>query len=488
MKKSLIALTVASVAASSAFAVDLDDPTSAGTAEYASEINIAGTGIEVVTTETASAEVGFSVTDATSRYFNFTLTNGGSYVDDPSIAFTNTTCTGAATGGQISITKSAGGGGSDLVLFEVATDPGTVICNDATVALSFNAGTDPNLGLAGTTSISYTLYSNPDQTGVLATAGPNVLATFDNATSVGVATVLDSDGAENAVEAPKLIEVADDSLNFQGGGLFTALGTIYATLVPAPIPTLADGSTPTYTSFVATHEIIVDGDFSAAENVFLFVDDGTATCATAGGTVPATINTALDQAVFAPTVTAGGVGTLTTDGPDTGATICLEVDGTTVIEEGPYMGTYDPVAQTGFTVDTVMFDLATLGNTGTTIEVNLTLTPSNAGGVYRNLIRVTNPTSTTGRVFMRMINDAGESSPTVDLGEVTGGSNLVVGQGSSPQMNINTIYDAVRVADPTFEVGAAPSNKLRTIITGEFGDMDVQTYTVSQDSNSFSTF
>ncbi len=486
MKKSLIALTVASAAASTAYAqVDLDDPTSSGSAIYASEIDVSGTGVEVNTTETAFAEVGFSVTDATSRYFSFALSNGGNFVDDPSIAFANTTCANAATANEIAITKSAGGDGNSDVLFEVATDPTRVICNDATVTLSFNAGTDANLGLAGTTEVSYTLFSNPDQTGVLASAGPNTFARFSPAVAIGT-TTLTGGAADDATEVPRLIEVADDSLNFEGGGVDTALGSLFVALND-PTPFDTDGAAITMADILTSHTVEIAGDFSAADAVTLHLDsDGTTECGVTAPVFTATLNTDMNVATFAPPV--GEVGDLSTDGVETAATVCLEVTGSDVINEGTYIGTYKPVDASGYTLDDAVFTLGALDNTGTTIELNLTLTPRPSGGVYRNLIRVTNTSSNSGRVFFRMVNDAGESSPTVTLGEVTGGTDIVVSEGSSPQVNIDAIYAAVQAADPTFMVGAAPSNKLRTIVTGEFGSMDVQTYTVSTDNTTFSTF
>jgi hypothetical protein len=289
------------------------------------------------------------------------------------------------------------------------------------------------------------------------------------------------------VEAPRLIEVADDSLNFQGGGLDSALGSLFAADVASP-PLLADGSTASIGAILASHTIEIDGDFTAAADVSLVLDAGGATCGVTAPLISATLNADMNQAVFAPSPV-GEVGDVGADGVDVAATVCINVTGTDVIEEGSYSGTYKPVAGTGFTASDVPFTLGALDNTGTTITLNLTLTPRTEGGVYASFFRVTNPTSTEGRVFMRLINDEGESSATIDMEDVyVDGVNTVPGQGSSRQFDIDAVYAAVQLADPTFSIGDSPRRKLRTVITGEFGSMDVQTYTVSTDETSFSTF
>lgn len=374
----------------------------------------------------------------------------------------------------------------DFVLFEINATTTTPVPNDAIVTMSFGAAT-PNLGLAGTTEVSYELFEfgAGGGNGSLASAGPNTLASFSPTLTVGT-TGVTGGAAMTPVEAPRLIEVADDSLNFQGGGLDSALGSLFAADVASP-PLLADGSTSTIGAILASHSIEIDGDFTAAASVGLVLDSGGSVC---NGTydVTATLNTDMNQALFEPSPV-GEVGDVSVDGVETAATICMQATGADVIEEGSYSGTYKPVAGSGFTVSDVPFALGALDNTGTTITLNLTLTPRPEGGAYANFFRVTNPTSTEGRVFIRLINDLGESSVTIDMEDVyMDGMNTVPGEGSSRQFNIDDVYAAVQLADPTFAVGAGPLAKLRTVITGEFGSMDVQTYTVSTDETTFSTF
>ncbi len=474
MKKSLIALTVAGAAASTAYAVDLDVPTSVGAVNYASEITLAGTGVEVATTETVDATIGFTITNTAPRFFRYDLTNGATFVGDPTLTVPGTTA----------IVTSSGGDGESFVLFEVAAT--ATVPNTTVASLSFAAPPTASLGLAGSTTVQYQLFEfgAGGGNGLLASAGPNTLAGFTPALSVATSAVTGA-ASTTPVEAPLDIEVADDSLNFEGGGLITSLGSFYVAEV-ATQPSLLDGTPADIEDIVASHSIEVDGDFSAADSVYLVANAGATTCA-AGTPIPGTINMAGDQVTFAPSPVAP-LGTLGATGPTSVVTLCMEVDGTTVIPEASYTATYMPVAATGFTVADVPLTLASLGNTGQTQVLNLTLTPADEGGVYRNFIRVSNTSGTAGRVFFRMVNDAGDTSPTVTMAEVTGGTDTVGAQGSSQQININDIYAAIQAADPTFEVGAAPANKLRTVVTGEFGSMDVQTYTVSIDGNSFSTF
>jgi hypothetical protein len=485
MKKSLIALTVASAAASTAYAVDLDDPTSVGAVNYASEITLSGTGVEVATAETVDATIGFTVTSTAPRFFRYDLTNGASFVGNPVL-----TVPGAA-----GIVTSAGGDGEAFVLFEVAAT--ATVPNTTVASLAFSAAPPTaSLGLNGSTTVQYQMFEfgAGGGNGLLASAGPNTLAAFTPALTVATSTVT-GPASTAAVEATKDIEVAANSLEFEATGgtttLFTSLGSLRVAEVNNT-PSLLDGSVATIGAILSSHSIEVDGDFTWAANVFLALDatgGSNLVCETSGspGLLAGTINTAGDQVTFAP-ATVAELGDVGASGTTAVVNVCVEADGTTAINEGDYTGTYLPVAATGFTVADVPFNLNSLGNTGQTQILNLTLSPTSDGGVYRNFVRVSNTSSTAGRVFFRLINDAGESSPTVTLGDVTGGSDIVVAQGSSQQININLIYAAVQAVDPTFSIGASPSNKLRTVVTGEFGSMDVQTYTVSLDNNTFSTF
>lgn len=481
MKKSLIALTVASAAATSAFAVDLNTPTSKGAVTYASEITISGTGIEVATAETVTAELGFTITSSAPRFIRYDLTNGASFVGDPTLSISV---------GAPGIVTSTGGDGESFVLFEVSST--TTIPNTAIATLSFAAPPTASLGLAGSTTVSYNMYEfgAGGGNGLLASAGPNSLASFSPALAVGTSATTGA-GSATPVEAPKDIEVADDSINFEGGGLFTALGSLYVANTD-PIPVTQAGADALIGTLLTSHEIELEGDFSAAENVYLVLDTGaggqTCSATPAPGLLGGDIATDTNSVLFEP-LAVSELGDIVAGDVTAVVTVCMEVDGETVIPEASYTGTYMPTAASGYTVADREFTLATLGNTGTTIPLNLQLTPTTEGGVYKNYFRVTNTSSTEGRVFFRLINDEGESSASIDMEEVySDGVNTVPGGGSSRQFDIDAVYAAVQAADPTFSVGDAPRRKLRTIVTGEFGSMEVQTYTVSSDETTFSTF
>ena len=478
MKKTLMALTVASVAANSALAVDLDDPTSIGKTIYASEITITGTGVEVGNTEAITNELGFTITPTAPRFIRYDLSTGASFVGNPVLTVP----------GSSGIVVSAGGAGESWVLFEVAS---TGVIANTTVASLTGALATPNFGVIGTTTAQYQMFEfgAGGGNGLLASAGPGIYTAFSPAHEVGTTTTNNAVAVESTLE----IEVALDSKKFVGGAVTTSLGNFYS--ADSPIgPVALDGVTVLgVTGVLASHTVEVDGDFSAAKAVTLVGSTSTSGCATSPVLATGTINTAMDQVVFAPTPV-GPVGSLsTTTGLDrtvlTSGQVCLTVDGTSIISESDYSAVYKPVAATGYTVSDVSFALNSLSNTGTTIDLNLQLTPSGEGGVYKNYFRVTNTSNNTGRVFMYLINDNGEASAVIDMEDVySDGVNTVVGQGSSRQFDIDAVYAAVQAADPTFSIGDAPRKKLRTIITGEFGSMDVQTYTVSTDETTFSTF
>jgi hypothetical protein len=487
MKKSLIALTVAGAVANYASAVDLDQSTSVGAINYASEITLVGTGVEVTTSETVTATIGFTVTPSAPRFFRYDLTNGATFVGNPTLTVPG------ATG----IVISTGGAGQSFVLFEVSATAATVP-NTTVATLSF-AAASPNLGLNGSTTIQYQMFEFGalGGNGLLASAGPNTLAAFTPTLTVGTSTVTGATSTA-AVEPTKLIEVAADSLAFEGTAgttAFTSLGSLFVADVATP-PFLIDGTTTaSVTNILASHSVDVYGDFSFAENVFLVLDPtggagSTNLCENTGspGILGGVISTLMDKVTFTPP-SVFELGDVGATGVTSVVNVCVQADGETLIPEGSYSGMYMPVANAGFTVSDVAFDLNSLANTGQTIILNLGLTPRPEGGVYAQFFRVTNTSSTRGRVFFRLINDQGESSTTIDMEDVyADGVNTVPGNGSSRQFNIDDVYAAVQAQDMTFSVGDAPRKKMRIVVTGEFGSMDVQTYTVSTDETTFATF
>ncbi|MEP5766273.1 MAG: hypothetical protein ABJ308_16865 [Halieaceae bacterium] len=466
----------------------MDDPKSTAKVVYASEIQIVGTGVEVASTETAFSEIGFTITDAAPRFFRYDLTGGATFVTNPTLAIdtAGTTSTAAAA-----IVQASGGAGEAFVLFEVSTAAAGNITGDAIATMSLGAAT-PNLGLAGSATIAYNLYEfgAGGGNGLLASAGPNTFAGFVPASTAGTAASVGA-APGTPVEQTKLIDVSLDSLLFESGVTgtdTTSLGSIY--LTDAPFGANDVTGTPVFRAGVTASSVTtVTGDFSAAKKVWLEAT----TCTASPGLMAGVISMAEDEVVF-PTSNTPNFGTTSvstggTQQVDTVANVCIQVNGTDPIPEAAYDGLYEPVAVTGYALSDTPLPLATLGNTGTTVFLNLQLTPAADGGQYKNYFRITNTSQTTGRVFMRLINDDGDTSAAIDMETIyNDGVNTVVGQGSSRQFDIDAVYAAVQLADPTFAIGASPTRKLRTVITGEFGSMDVQTYTVSTDQTTFSTF
>jgi len=169
--------------------------------------------------------------------------------------------------------------------------------------------------------------------------------------------------------------------------------------------------------------------------------------------------------------------------------ITMTVDGTSTIAPISYTGLYNVTAASNSDLaDKELGTLSTLSKNGATANANLVLTPSTEGGVFKNFIRVSNTSSITGDVFMRVYNDLGESVP-LDLSDIEGqSSNELIKNGSTALISVDAIYAAAQTKDSAFEVSGSDRNKLRLVIEGNFTTINADNVSVSRDNQSFSTF
>jgi hypothetical protein len=425
MKKTLLALAVAALSAN-AFAVNLDDNTA--TQNYASEIVVASSGT-VLQGATASVTAGFAL--ATDGYVRFELTNGAKF--DGTVAL-------ATTGASV-FTISAGGAGSDYVIFR--TD-GSGIANNETLTLT----SDVKVANKNAVSVSYALYETAAnavaESGALASKSGTLLS-FKSALTVSAI-----DSVTQDIDA-----IGSEAKQFTGAPLTADLTTLSVALT-APAPLLATGVAPTAVAdLISAYNWTLNGNFSAVA---------------AAGIVDATPTafTIAEDKQSATLDNADGLVTYTVTGND-------EIAETTV--SAVFSAT--PVA--GFAVANVTIaDAAVLEKNGSTRDVDLALKP---GGAYSNFVRISNKDTIEGAFSIRVINDAGEAV-TVALNEVAGQPATLAAGASTEQMSIQDIFDAAAAKGLTL----SGQGKLRLEVTGQVNDLDVQTYTVSKDGNSFATF
>ena len=161
----------------------------------------------------------------------------------------------------------------------------------------------------------------------------------------------------------------------------------------------------------------------------------------------------------------------------------------TPITEGGYTAVYEPVAASGFSVADVSLTLQSLIKNSANATSNLLLTPTSIGGRFNGFVRVTNTSSTGGKVHFRMINDLGEFGPAVLLADVLGtGSSQLSAGASTRDIDINEIYAASIAADPSWGIASDELDKLRLVTTGDFATINVTLITISLDETTIGTF
>ena len=474
MNKKLLSLAVAAgLASSSALAVDLNAGT--GTAVFATESTIAATGTALANAASAldiTVNAGFSISDSTARYMRFDFT-GGTFT--AGVVSGNLTVADSGIGGANEVLSTGGAAAGSSVVFEVTASAGNTVgvANDAVLAI-------PNFTVTDETGIgvTYRLYDNAVDA-VNNTTGSALVTTAGTVASFAAGNAT----AANAV-TPENIDVTQGATFFTGGtgDKITTIGS-FTTTDSATAGFAIDGETDvTKEVSEATSTLTLTGDFTAAQDLTSGAPDGTYTAA----------NVAYDLTSAACGAQVGGnsvslnatTAVLNTSGIIAGAQawVCINVNGVGTIGEQTVTGVYTTVANAGYDVESTNLTLGTLSKNGSTVTLNLALTP---GGAFSNFVRVNNTSNITGDVSMSVINDSG-SSVSINLGDISGQStSALAGQASTGLLNINDIHDAAVAADSTFSAG---TGKLRLVIDGEFSSIAAQSITLSTDSTTFTTF
>jgi len=467
MKKFFSYLVVAAVAValgllpgSAQAALDLNSGDTVNT--FATEIDIDGTNGTALANPgnimDTTAECGFGAAVDENRYIRFDLSNDAEFVAAPAYELD-----------LVAGVLSAGGIDESYVIYSWTAPVGGTASDDNGVLTITAAGV--TVYNQNSVTMSYAMYETAgnavNQTSPLASS---------NATLIEFEAALDADF--DAV-TPDLIDVTEGSTQFDDNGvLVTVIGDVNINVDGTTL--WADGDTAAIGDLVAAGtKLVITGDFTATQDLTDGVPDGTYTPGTAvyidnngltGGYVDIDVGaTSVNSTTASFTLDAGTVS-------DT-AFICIACNGESVIQKGYYTGLYEVTAAansdvTDETIGTVANPLSTLLKNGSTARLTFALTP---GGTFVNYIRVTNPSSIAGSVYLTVINDSGDSV-NFDLATVTTVDGLVDGQlsagASTNLISIVDIYAAAQEADATFAVSGT-SQKLRLDIEAEFGTTGV---------------
>ena len=457
-KKILLSSAIAAALGTSGFAqaITLDsDATDA--ISYASEITVdgtSGTALANSTNQELAAPLGFGILAGEDGFIRIDLGADAEFDGTPTIVNSVPFQTDNI---------AAGGAGESFVIFEVT---GTSTSGNAPAeTVTVTPGTGITVFSESAVTATYALF----ETGAAAANAGTSLSTKTD-TVYKFASGLATD-VEDASE--KEIDVATNSTEFTT-----------ATVTDSPIAALSigaasgvlwtGGSAVTLSDMVTSATTLeVTGDFSAALDVNGVLDVTKVNLVNYGNVDTLTATKAtfdLGTAALASVLT-------------------MTVDGTSTIAPISYTGLYNVTAASNSDLaDKDLGTLSTLSKNGATANANLVLTPSTEGGVFKNFIRVSNTSSITGDVFMRVYNDLGESVP-LDLSDIEGqSSNELIKNGSTALISVDAIYAAAQTKDSTFEVSGSGRNKLRLVIEGNFTTLSADNVSVSRDNQSFSTF
>ena len=408
--------------------------------------------------------------------------------------------------GDAEVRDAAGGDNENFVILSLRVADDKIVPLGEAWTLD---GQIYNLKSKGDVSITYRLY----ETAGAAVAGGSgeldeqsgTLITFKAATSMA-----------GSASGSALIDVATKSTRFVGRTNTThimkvsVINNTAATPVQLPALNIADYAALTLNDVTDSITLTVTGDFSAvAENadgdeglVWLDVDasctpnivsseddfDETNLEKNAGGHNLGKLDVNEDGIEAEVTIENDDL-----DDPFTGfkdAFLCMTVNGSTEILEGPYRGNLSMSAVAKFdAIAEVSFNGSVLRRNSESAVLNFLLTPD---GVFDNYIRLTNTTSQPGRnLSITLYNDAGDSV-TIDLGDIEGIDNSELAPRASTKLiNIDVVYAAAQEEDSTFTVtGGKMGNKLRARIEGDIlrGGLEAQALSVSTDNTTFFTF
>lgn len=449
-------------------------------------VELFGTGsdaTEITTAETLVATYTMATAPGTGAAFiiTFSLSNGatwGTTLDGTNLAYTASD-TGA-------LTKSVVDGGAvtdSTVKYRI--DVTTAMAATDTFALTFHTQTASALGTVDaeveiSIDIDDTLSAPVDtaETIVIATGKQGTTTEVEASTSSAnlfidvtaesklfVADDYDDDGLVGDVTAP---ESAED-----GQGVDVNLGNVEFTDVSSEI--YEDDGTTSWT--IGTEDATNAATFTLS-NAIWPTDDSWTVCLTESASC-----TSSSLGDFALTATGG---TLVVDDITDGTyNVVMVVDGVTAIEQQTASlqvevdyddATYVDVDESG--------TLRALVKNGSSDRSTFLLAPN---GAYENFVKVLNPSTVDGNVFVQVWNGDGDEA-NFELGDIEGvDSTILVAGASTGMINVNAIGDAAAVANTDDDF----TGQLRMQVNAEFGKTGYDTgvvmnsFNLSKDGNSF---
>lgn len=458
MKKTLLALAVAALSAN-AFALDLGKDEAI---KYASEIKLdsaEGTVIALPAGQSVDTKLGFSINQDNIRYVRYdisgaefgtitsamlTFSKTGDFDADPATPDTTVPVNHA-----VNVSSQT----ANYVVFEIKA------AEQSTSDLAVRFAPAVKAKAANTATVQYRLYetgvdASNGTANVLGSAKSGSLLTFVPALEVAFLPQAENDRID-VTQASKYFSKAKEDVT-------SVLGSIKLALSGA---NWTDGQAAEIGDLVAADKnvLTVQGNFASAAKVTLDATEATAAAKTLTGTA----------ATFA-LADAAAVQALN------GKVITFVTNGTDVISESDFTATLDlnPVASS--VVADQSGALASLKKNGSSAQVNLALKP---GGAYSNYVRISNTSGLEGKFYVTVIADNGQTA-SLTLDEIAGQPAALAARASTTQMTIQQIFEAAAAKG----LALSGEGKLRLVVEGEVPSLDVQTYTVSKDGNSFATF
>jgi hypothetical protein len=435
--------------------VDMDStPTGAIDFEQRVTIPAGGTGIVGASSGLdVIRHVGFSIADGTSKYVRLSWTNAQVGVALTLADFSITTASTVDT--PTVAVSSAGLAGDDYVIVEIAA-VGADIQQTDIFGFDFDTNGDILAMTMAQSDITYELYE----------------------------TAVDAVNQTNELDSQttKWYGFAD--------GLTYSCTSVNTDKIDVVTPTQFLGTPGNSNIFTATLGVVT-GVFNIDDGAQVTIDDytGAATVLTVGGEMTgigaadwlladeagadevSVISTVNDTAtVTGVTFTAAdGSGSLLL--PMGSEVFDLTPDGVNAMTPSTYdltvtvdaAGANKTYLAAGSTLD--FGTCATTLYSGSTDRMDFALTP---GGIFKNYVRITNPSGTTGNVVLQVWADDG-STASFNLSDIAGQStNSLAAYASTTLITVEDVYAAAQAANAAFAVGSG--GKLRIQVRGEFGD------------------
>lgn len=428
--------------------IDLNNPdTDVIPLKYASELE-PGTDILITNYNFAKADIGIGLDDNESCFLRFGLTSEAEFSTTP-IAYTCDGAAGTMAGVEdeyvvFNFTSLPEPGDGTTPGQEGMVDLGTlkIELSDTSASIAMKYGFYESMWNA-----QQDLQALKTTTATLIQFSPALIVDKHDVTTKRIDITVGSVDFEEA-DVPKTspigkVEVnvnTDEVIYGEDGQPITMLETL-----------LDEGST-----------ITVSGNFTACKNL-----NGTYTDA-ALNRVFIDYNGGCDTKDVVATSLSASEALLTLGNTDVlteNAMICMEANGSEVISPGTYSAVFEPMPADGMRISDVNLGvIGELVENGSSAEKHFVMNPD---GSFSNYVRIVNPSTESGTVYLTLINDQGTACQHFEMGNVSGISSSILEAGASTGLiNVSEIYNTATSRDSSFDIG---TGKLRLRAKATFG-------------------